>query len=303
MTSADLGSLVRNLRTDEVGSAFAGFRDAHVHLGLIDRAALADAGLCGVVDLGWSPGIVELAAGTPLHVAYAGRFLAAPGGYPTGRSWAPEGCVNPVADPAEAWTAVGAETALGASVVKVTLHTSAGPVPDRRTLAALVEASTAQGLPLVAHAEGPGAVELSLEAGVGVLAHTPWTESLSAETIALAAASQRWISTLDIHGPDTAELESAVGNLRRFHEAGGEVLYGTDLGNGDRPVGVNPRELELLRRAGLRNRDLIHALTAPFPAPLPEDRVTFVPGLPGHDAVGWLVQATVARPEELVPVA
>ncbi len=33
------------------------------------------------------------------------------------------------------------------------------------------------------------------------------------------------------------------------------MLYGTDLGNGDQPVGVNPREVDALRtEAGVRRR-------------------------------------------------
>ena len=49
----------------------------------------------------------------------------------------------------------------------------------------------------------------------------------------------RIVSTLDIlsFGRDTAELRVALDNLRRFHDAGGEVVYGTDLGNGPIPSG------------------------------------------------------------------
>lgn len=302
MTKADVGSMVRNRRTGQTGSAFVGFRDAHVHLGLIDRAELAAGGLCGVVDLGWTADIATLAADTPVHVAYAGRFLAAPEGYPTDRSWAPEGCVQPVASADQAAEAVATQVVLGATVIKVTLHPDAGPTLAPQTLTTIVAAAATRGLPVVAHAEGRGTVETSLDAGVQVLAHTPWTDRLPDAVIARAARSQRWVSTLAIHGRGTPELETAMDNLRRFHQVGGEVLYGTDLGNGDLPVGINHRELELLHHAGLRNRELVHALTAPFPTHLPEDLVTFIPGLPDHDVAGWLAQATVVRPDELRPL-
>ncbi|QIX26109.1 hypothetical protein ncot_05470 [Nocardioides sp. JQ2195] len=292
----DVGKLVRHRGTGECGTAFPAFRDAHVHLGLVAYDDLAAGGLGGVVDLGWSPDIADLAAGAPVHVAYAGCFLTAPGGYPSDRSWAPEDCVRPVSGPADAAVAVAEQVGRGASVVKVTLHCDAGPVLDKTTLTAIVAAAE---VPVVAHVEGPGMTGRALAAGVGVLAHTPWTERLDDDLIDRAAASQRWISTLAIHDGTSAQ-EVAVDNLRRFHRAGGEVLYGTDLGNGDLPVGVNRREVELLQRAGLRNRAVIHALTAPFPVPLGTDLRTFVPAIPDHDLAAWLAQAVVVRPEELV---
>lgn len=293
---SDAGRLVRHRETGEVGTAFPAFRDAHVHLGLIDATTLPDSGIGAAVDLGWSPDVVDLARRAPVETAYAGCFLAAPGGYPSDRSWAPEGSTREVTDPGDAVAAVAEQVDLGASLVKVTLHSGAGPVLLPEVLAMVVSASP---LPVVAHAEGEGMVGAALDAGVQLLAHTPWTERLDDETVRRAAASQRWISTLAIQD-GTAALPVAVDNLRRFHDAGGEVLYGTDLGNGDQPVGLNLRELALMAEAGLRPRALMHALTAPV-AGLPADSaVTFVPGRPGTEVLDWLAAAVVARPEDLV---
>ena len=60
----------------------------------------------------------------------------------------------------------------------------------------------------------------------------------------------RIVSTLDIqsYGRDTPEIRTALDNLRRFHAAGGEVSYGTDLGNGPIPAGIHTREVLLLAR-------------------------------------------------------
>ena len=77
---------------------------------------------------------------------------------------------------------------------------------------------------------------LAVSAGIDVLAHTPFTERIGPRLLARAAASQIWISTLDVHGPGAAETARA--NLSDFRAAGGRVLYGTDLGNGDRPGGI-----------------------------------------------------------------
>ena len=57
-----------------------------------------------------------------------------------------------------------------------------------------------------------------------------------------------WMSTLDIHGygEGGAAFEIAADNLARFSARGGTVLYGTDLGNGPLPAGLNGRELAAL---------------------------------------------------------
>jgi hypothetical protein len=58
-----------------------------------------------------------------------------------------------------------------------------------------------------------------------------------------------------------AALGTAVGNLRGFLEHGGVVRYGTDLGNGPLPLGVNEAELLALSAAGLSVDDLLAAMT------------------------------------------
>jgi hypothetical protein len=55
----------------------------------------------------------------------------------------------------------------------------------------------------------------------------------------------------------------AIGNLRRFLDHGGRVRYGTDLGNGELPAGVNPRELRALQRAGMSPGEVLAAVTDP----------------------------------------
>lgn len=266
------------------------FADHHVHLGLVDATGLAASGIGRVVDLGWSDDVRSLARSVaalpaPVHAAYAGRFVAAPGGYPSTSPWAPPRCTSEVAEPRDAAAAVAHQLSLGASVVKTTLNREAGPVPDHATLSAVVVAAGVAGLPVVAHVQGPGMVELALAAGVTALAHTPWTHRLDDEVLAEAvAAGQAWVSTLDIHGYGTPspDQDRAVDNLARFHSAGGRVLYGTDLGNGPLPEALNLRELALLAAAGLGDDDLLAALTDPWPSA--EHRtgsVTEVPDGPG----------------------
>ena len=260
------------------------FADHHVHLGLVDAVGPSPAsGIGRVVDLGWSDDVVALATSAPVATPYAGRFVTAPGGYPGASRWAPPRCTSEVAEPRDAAGAVAHQVALGASVVKVTLNRDAGPVPDGATLRAVVEAAADAGLPVVAHCQGPGMVELGLAGGIAAVAHTPWTHRLDDEVVAEAVeAGQAWVSTLDIHGYGTpsADQDRAVDNLARFHAAGGRVLYGTDLGNGPLPPTLNLREIGLLADAGLSDDDLLAALTDPWPFADQGDGRTEVPDGP-----------------------
>jgi imidazolonepropionase-like amidohydrolase len=255
-----------------------GVVDRHVHLGLVDRALLADGPLTEVHDLGWDPREATAWAATPpsgVRVRYVGPFHTAPGGYPSGRSWAPDAAVRHVDSPLAAAVAVADVVAAGGFAVKVALHAGMALLPDD-VLRALVSAAHTAGLPVLVHAEGTGQAERAIDAGADTLVHVPWTEALPDQVIA-RAAHMTWISTLAIHdGPGRpAGLERALDNARRFAAAGGTLVYGTDMGNGPTPVGVNEREIELLGRVlegeALRRAVLgppsAPALTAPLPVP------------------------------------
>jgi hypothetical protein len=298
--------------TGEHGVALPPFTDHHVHLHLIDEHDLAVRGIAAVVDLGGDP--FELARrpreGFP-RVHYAGAFLTAPGGYPAGRSWAPAEIVREITDastspgvPGGVGTAIDEQASCGATVVKVALNAAAGQVLDIDTLEAVVACARDRGLPVVAHVEGDRMTRLALDAGIEVLAHTPFTERLGLRMTARAARSQTWISTLDIHGDDTEAAETAKANLAAFRAAGGRVLYGTDLGNGERPAGLQAGELAALHAAGVTGPDLVATLTDPWPASDASPAVaTFVPGTPPttiDDVPGWLAGATVVPEEEIV---
>ncbi|MFC7877451.1 amidohydrolase [Isoptericola sp. NPDC057391] len=299
-------------RLQESGTVLPPFTDAHVHLGLVDPAPLRARGVAAVHDLGWEPQEVAALAAEPglPRVAYAGAFLTAPGGYPSDRDWAPPGAVETVADPASAVAAVDRQVSAGASFVKVALHVGAGPTPDEATLAAVVGHAHDRGRPVVAHAEGAGQAARAFEAGVDRLAHAPFSERLDDDLLTAMAgggATRRpmtWLSTLDIHGwgDPTPEHEVALDNVRRFVAAGGRVRYGTDLGNGPLPVGLNARELAALADSGLGRRSLLVALVGDEP---PAGLVSFVPGPapaptdPGAVHAAWLARATVLDVDDL----
>ena len=278
------------------GVVIGGFTDHHVHLQLVDHASLAGSRLGRVVDLGGNLEVLTSYAGSPRFVSlrslndrdsvrehttrslserapatqarrgelrrasveFAGAFLTPPGGYPSDRSWAPTGSFREIADEADAATAVAEMADAGATRIKVASNSTAGPVFADAVFRTIVELADARGLPVVAHAEGPGQAQRAARLGAATLAHAPFTERLTEEEIAEQAASVSWISTLAIH--DDADRARAIHNVRRFHAAGGAVLYGTDMGNGPTPVDLNPREIDALREAGVEGAALLQAL-------------------------------------------
>ncbi|MGD8167239.1 amidohydrolase family protein [Herbiconiux sp. P16] len=289
------------------GVVLPGFCDSHVHLGLVDAGALVAGGIARVVDLGWDPAVIAGWARGPAGAAgarvpdvdFAGAFLTGVGGYPSGRSWAPDAAVRQLADVADAVAAVTEMHRFGARFVKLVLHAGDGPQHrgDARAAAdemrreggagggvnaapggagdgrlgddvagAVVDEAHRLGLVVVAHAEGAGQAARAARLGVDRLAHTPWTERLDDDLITAMAERMTWVSTLDIHGwgEPTPEFAVALENLARFAAAGGHVLYGTDLGNGPLPTALNPRELDALVSAGLTAPQLLDAL-APLP--------------------------------------
>lgn len=281
------------------GTLVPGLRDHHVHLGLIDRAALGGAALSAVDDLGWVPEEAvdwRRARVGGCTVRVAGPFLTAPGGYPFGRSWAPAGSVAAVGSAEEAAATVDGLVTVGVDMIKVALHTGL-PLLDDATLGAIVAAAHRHALPVVAHTEGTGQVVRAAAAGVDVLAHTPWTETLGDDVLQRMAGTLPWISTLAIH--DERARVVAYDNLARFVRAGGRVLYGTDMGNGPIPVDLHHAELEALVAAGLDETTILDAVCRAGPTP---GVVTWTPMAPPHDVhelAGWCATLRRRRVEDL----
>ena len=291
------------LTSGERGTLFPLFGDAHVHLGLIEPDVLPAGGIGRVLDLGWStPELHAWTTSIPgLDVEFAGNFLAAEGGYPSDRSWAPAGATLFVENAREA---VAQQVSSGSSAIKITLNADAGPVHSDEVLAELVAAAEALCLPAVIHAEGAGQAERAIRTGKVLLAHTPFSEMLTDDLIAHAAQHNLgWMSTLDIHGygDHTADFEIAVENLRRFVAAGGTVFYGTDLGNGPLPLGINSRELAALELSGMSHKQIVHSLSSWWEA-TPVSRSSFISEMSDNtcaDFSTWLASARIVENTEV----
>jgi imidazolonepropionase-like amidohydrolase len=246
--------------------------DRHVHVRLSDPGAVLMGGVAAVRDLGWpADQIFPLAEASELPsfngplVRAAGPILTGPGGYPTMDGWAPPLTGRELHGPDDAANAVRLLADRGAAAVKVSLNSEAGATPTDAELVTLVQVAHERGLPVSAHAQGAGQVERALGAGVDELAHSPWTERLPERVIEGLARTTRIVSTLDIwsRGQVTQELRVACDNLTRFRNAGGAVVYGTDLGNGDIPPGIDVREAFLLHEAvRMEVEDVLTAMTA-----------------------------------------
>ena len=254
------------------GFLMSGVADRHVHIRLSDPAAVLMGGVVAVRDLAWpAEEIFPLAEASEVPsfngplVRAAGPMLTGPGGYPTTDSWAPPLTGRELHGADDAANAVRLLADRGAAAIKVSLNAEAGPTPTDAELATIVEVAHERGLPVTAHAQGGGQVERGLGAGIDELAHCPWTERLSESTIEALAKSARIVSTLDIwsFGRVTEELRVACDNLTRFRNAGGTVVYGTDLGNGEVPPGIDVREAFLLHEAcRMEVEDVLVAMTA-----------------------------------------
>jgi imidazolonepropionase-like amidohydrolase len=257
----------RHVHCDDM-TLLPGFIDAHVHIGFAEPRDVLAGGVTTVRDLGWPPKDIfplvrfSLSPGfVGPRVLAAGQMLTAPGGYPTRAAWAPPGTGCEVSGPGDAREAVRKQTYLGASVIKVALNPPVGPVLDLATLTAIVEAAHERGLKTTGHVHGVKELDKALAAGLDELAHMLMgTERIPSETIdRMVEQGMRVVPTLSVRfGWDR---KRAISNLRSFKDAGGMIVYGTDLGNAGPRPGIDPREVKALVAAGLTGTDVVRAAT------------------------------------------
>jgi imidazolonepropionase-like amidohydrolase len=246
-----------------------GFIDTHVHIGFHEPREVLLGGVTTVRDLAWPPERIHGLARRSREkdfdgptILAAGPMLTVAGGYPTRASWAPEGTGRLVNTPDEAPAVVARTADEGACVIKVALNPAVGPTLDLDTLRAIVEAAHQRGLKVTGHVYGLDELDKAIDAGADELAHILMSpQRIPSTTIErMVAAGIAVVTTTSIFfGP---ERIVAIENVRAYVEAGGLVLYGTDLGNeGPRP-GIDPREIEGMRAAGLETGEIVAAATA-----------------------------------------
>lgn len=133
------------------------------------------------------------------------------------------------------------------------------PMPQDVVRAAVAEAHR-QGKLVYAHPSTAEGIELVLDAGVDVLAHSTeepelWTDEVVAR---LRAARVSLIPTLTLFGD--ASGPAGIGReVKSYADAGGQILFGTDIGF--LPDYDPTREYELLAQAGLTFPQILAMLT------------------------------------------
>jgi imidazolonepropionase-like amidohydrolase len=142
-------------------------------------------------------------------------------------------------------------------------------VPEAAIAAAVVETHR-RGKIAFAHPSSLTGLMSSVRAGVDVLTHTtpqsgPWDEATVRE---MKAARVALIPTLKLWAYETRHesitltdrfVDTAVGQLSAWHQAGGTTLFGTDVGYMSEYETAD--EFRLLARAGLTYRDILTTLT------------------------------------------
>lgn len=176
------------------------------------------------------------------------------------------------ATPEEAVRAVDEDVAQGADIIKlfvVSIVTRDGKHTTLPMSLPIVQAATAEahrkGKLVFAHPSTNEGVELVLQGNVDVLAHTTeeavgWTPAIVNR---LKAANVSLIPTLTLFsgedGPD-ANHQGILQEVKSYSDAGGQILFGTDIGF-ITDYRLLTREYELLGRAGLNYRQVLATLT------------------------------------------
>jgi imidazolonepropionase-like amidohydrolase len=138
--------------------------------------------------------------------------------------------------------------------------------------AAVVTEAHKAGQPVFAHPSNTEGIELALVAGVDILAHTtpmsgPWTPELTQRIKAAHMALIPTLTLFDVEGKKFGEtpaqteddLNKAAQQLKSYSDAGGQILFGTDVGYTDHFD--TSEEFTLMSRAGLAFQQILAALT------------------------------------------
>jgi imidazolonepropionase-like amidohydrolase len=164
----------------------------------------------------------------------------------------------------------------GADHIKIFTGSYVGPGPAVHMLLPVVQAVTAeahlQKRLVVAHPQSLEGVQLAVDGGVDVLAHTApdggaWSpaliESMIARKMSLIPTLKLWrfeLTRMKVPPVAVDRLQAtAVRQLEVFAEAGGDVLFGTDLGY---MTDYDPsEEFQRMAEAGLSFDQILAALT------------------------------------------
>lgn len=182
----------------------------------------------------------------------------------------------PVTTPAEATARVEALAGRGVDGIKLFTGSmqARGAVINMpaEVARAAVDAAGRRRLPVFSHPHNDAGTEAAIAAGVDILAHTAamspaWTPEFARRLKEARVALIPTLALYRVEGrqiqlpPQVIEgwLKNVIGQVRAMHEAGGEILFGTDAGYIRQ---FDPTEdYQLLAEAGLDFRALLASLT------------------------------------------
>jgi imidazolonepropionase-like amidohydrolase len=175
--------------------------------------------------------------------------------------------------PSDARERVVQEVKNGADGIKI----FANSIESKEILAMplpLAQAITAEahhaGKPVFAHVSDLPGIEVAVGSNVDILAHTtiaPWDTSLLSRLVAAHMALTPTLTLWDVefrkgHAPQQdidKQLKHAANQLGAFHRAGGQVLFGTDVGYIDQFD--TSEEFDWMARSGMTFQDILASLT------------------------------------------
>jgi len=178
--------------------------------------------------------------------------------------------------PEQAITLVRHHAAKGANGIKLFTGSDQGrgkvALLPLATAKAAVDEAHGHGMPVFAHPTDVDGVRVAIDSGVDVLAHTlpqspPWTPEFTQQ---LKRADLSLIPTLtlyDVEGrkqniPEqqlTPWIAQMVDQVRAYSEAGGDILFGTDIGYTDHYD--TTMEFTLMSQAGMSYQQILASLT------------------------------------------
>jgi imidazolonepropionase-like amidohydrolase len=135
---------------------------------------------------------------------------------------------------------------------------------------AIVAESHRAGKPVFAHVSNDQGIDVAVQSGVDILAHTTpagdfwrpsFVERLTAANMALTPTLTLW--EVEYKGSDPDELkkglDKAAQQLKAFSQAGGQILFGTDVGYIERFD--TAEEYAWMSRAGMSFQQILASLT------------------------------------------
>jgi len=174
-----------------------------------------------------------------------------------------------IADPAQA--AAAAKTLLDEGVDAIKLFASAqrGPALSESTIQAAVDEAHRANKPVFVHPNSATDVLTGVRGGVDIIAHTtphsgPWDDTLIAamkeRRVALTPTLTLWkyYARHDRLSAQEKVINTEISQLRAWLAAGGEVLFGTDLGAVEYD---SSEEYALMSQAGMSFAQILNSLT------------------------------------------